>query len=279
MKKDKTIQYRMPFHFQWINVFILSTSLTACSLYGNTTDDNQLSTCKHWDFIQFDEYEVHNNVWDKRNIKNFEQCIYKNTSSDKESVGWRWDWPVATGNIKAYPSILYGLKPWSHKSTTPNLPIKIDDIELFKTKFQVDENSKGGMNLLIDAWITNSNNPRPHNRIAELAIHIYQKQWQGQAGKYIETILIDGIVYDFYKQENMSVHGDNHNWAYLGFVHKGRPKYSGNVNIKHFTDYLVKNGHLDKDSYLSSIEFGNEITHGQGEIRISHFQVDVKSKQ
>ncbi len=279
MEKYKITQCNISSRFQWVSALILSTSLTACSLYGNTADDKQLSTCKHWDFIKFDQYEVHNNVWDKRDIKNFEQCIYKDTISNKQSIGWRWDWPAAKGNIKAYPSILYGLKPWNLESTTPDLPIKLDDIALLKTEFQIDEKSKGGMNLLIDAWITDNNRPQPHNRIAELAIHIYQKQWQGQAGKYIETVLIDGVVYDFYKHDNMTVHGDNHSWDYLGFVHKGKPKFSGNINIKHFTDYLVKNGHLNKNSYLSSIEFGNEITHGQGETRVSHFQVDVKAKQ
>ena len=55
------------------------------------------------------------------------QCIYQVNDNTMFPLGWNWEWPYHTGDVRAYPEIFYGQNPWRDKSTTEVIPAKISD--------------------------------------------------------------------------------------------------------------------------------------------------------
>ena len=85
--------------------------------------------CTGWSQLTFSEYVIENNVWGQGNINDFTQCIYRTGSEDNTHFGWNWNWPNVNNNVKSYPEVIYGKKPWSSSSTSQTLPIKIENID------------------------------------------------------------------------------------------------------------------------------------------------------
>ena len=85
--------------------------------------------CNEWSQFSFGEYIIENNVWGQGDIDDFIQCIYRTGNGDDIHFGWSWDWPNSNNDVKSYPEVIYGKKPWSSSSTTPELPIKINNID------------------------------------------------------------------------------------------------------------------------------------------------------
>src|SRR5882757_1947397 len=79
--------------------------------------------CGDWQQVQVGEYIVQNNIWGKGNITNYSQCVSGTSASGGVQAQLQWNWPTGVNsNVKAYPEIIYGQKPDSGPSTTPNLP-------------------------------------------------------------------------------------------------------------------------------------------------------------
>lgn len=241
-------------------------------------NDNRMPNCTDWSLITLGEYEISNNVWGKGNINNYSQCIFtfpnQNDTSTK-MTGWSWNWPKIYDGVKSYPSILYGYKPWNKYSTTKNLPKKISEVKNIIASYDLNMVDTGAVNLLLESWITKTEHPAPEDRVAELAIQLYQKKWPGQAGEYIESTIINGINFDFYIDESISNAVDEHHWIYYGFVHPGEPVLKANVDIMEFVNYLINKNYVDKSHYIATVELGNEIDYGNGKTEIKHFSVNV----
>ena len=71
--------------------------------------------CNDWSQFLFSEYIVENNVWGQGDIDDFIQCIYRAGSGDNIHFGWNWDWPNVNNDVKSYPEVIYGKKPWRQK--------------------------------------------------------------------------------------------------------------------------------------------------------------------
>ncbi len=266
-----------------IVVTALATGMCPATSSGKNTSNfntsgNTRTVCSDWATIPLGEYEMQNNVWGKRNIRNYSQCIfgkYDFGSAQPVNIGWTWDWPALFVGVKAYPSILYGRKPWNSYSTSPYLPRSIEQLKHLSVSFKIKTKAKGAVNLLLESWITKSSTPSPKDRVGELAIHLYQNKWPGQAGAYIKPVVIDGIAFDFYVDKHINVPGDTHHWVYYGFVHKGGPLLQAKLDIVKFTDFLVRQGYVNRQHYIATVELGNEIDHGEGETLIENFSVEV----
>ena len=256
---------------------LLLYSVYACSIFNYNLINQPI--CTDWSKIAMDEYEINNNVWGKESITNYSQCIFS-ISSHKEtetnSIGWSWDWPKVYDGVKAYPSILYGHKPWNTYSTTQYLPEAIEQLKHIMVTYNLKKSDTGAVNLLLESWITKDEVPTPDNRVGELAIQLYQKNWPGQAGEYIESTVINGISFDFYLEKKFSNSVDKHVWAYYGFVHQGTPVLKAKVDIMKFINYLVKHGYVDKNHFIATVELGNEVDYGKGRTEIDYFTVQVE---
>lgn len=234
--------------------------------------------CIAWAIISLDEYEISNNIWGKGNINEYSQCVFGKLnpwSRRPEKMGWSWNWPKGTIGVKAFPSILYGYKPWNNYSTTTELPQAINQLKYLTVSYQLESVRNGSVNLLLESWITSTSKPNPSSRVGELAIHLFQDNVPGQAGKFIESVVINGITFDFYIERNMRVPGDKDTWVYYGFVHKGTSILQAKLDMMKFVNYLVSHGYVDRKHYIASIELGNEVDHGKGITKLEHFSVKV----
>ena len=240
--------------------------------------DSARPICADWAKISLGKYEVNNNVWGKEKIRHYSQCIYGTLNPQTGlpgTIGWSWDWPKVFDGIKAYPSVLYGRKPWNNYSTTSYLPQVIDKLKHVTVSYKIMTESDGAENLLLESWITRTDKPSSTDRVGELAVHLQQKNPPGQAGEYVETVVIGDIKFDFYYEKKMRVPGDSYRWAYYGFVHKGKPVLQAKVDMMQFVNYLITKGYLDPKSYLATVELGNEVDHGRGKTELQHFSVNV----
>lgn len=237
--------------------------------------------CENWAKVSLGEYEINNNIWGNEGVKNYKQCIFGVMDSYSElpaTLGWSWHWPKSEDGVKAYPSVLYGRKPWNKYSTTSRLPRMLDQMQQLLVTYKLQSTSSGAVNLLLESWITTTLKATPKDRSGELAIHLYQKHWPGQAGKFIETVVINNISFDFYLEKKMRVPGDNHRWAYYGFVHEGEPLLQGKLDMMKFVNYLIEKGHVNPHHYIATVELGNEVDYGDGETVIERFSVQPWQK-
>ena len=107
--------------------------------------------CDPWAQEPYGDYLIENNVWGQGSINEFTQCIF--TTNDS-SFGWNWDWPDIGYNVKAYPEIIFGKKPWSINSTTNELPLKVGNVETFEVNFDLNIEASGNYNLAFEFWVT-----------------------------------------------------------------------------------------------------------------------------
>jgi hypothetical protein len=233
-------------------------------------------SCQDWATFKAQRIELNNNTWGKQDIKDYEQCIYQNLNNPLH-MGWRWKWPQHQSGVKAYPSLMYGYKPWNRHSTTRTLPLQLKQLDSLKVSFSAEMKYQGAVNLLLEAWLTDSATPEPYDRTSEIAIHLMQHQWPGQGGDYYESVTIGNRTYAVYINHQMKVPGDSHTWSYLSFVNTGKPIYKGEINLKEFVDYLLEKKMIIDSEYLTSVELGNEIDYGEGESNIRYFHVRVNT--
>ena len=94
--------------------------------------------CNGWAQFAIGSYLVENNVWGQGSITDFTQCIYHTGTGDDVYFGWNWNWPVGNSDVKAYPEVIFGKKPWNSSSTNPVLPIKIQNLNEFYVAYDLD---------------------------------------------------------------------------------------------------------------------------------------------
>jgi hypothetical protein len=205
--------------------------------------------CADWFRRSVDHYQIENNVWNKKNIKSYQQCVFINENNNGMDAGWAWNWPGIRFNVVAYPNITYGKNPWL-PSTSPELPLRIDEIKCLEANIDVIQTGSGKGNLSFDLWITNNLSSNPSSITHEVMIWLsHEGLWP--AGSQIDTIDIDGNEIEVWKKENHNP-SDDYQWTFLGFVYQA-DLMKGSINFYDFLQYLVRKGHIATESYLAGI--------------------------
>jgi len=232
-----------------------------------------LTLCNDWDELKINEYILSNNVWNKKEITNYKQCIFK--ANDTLPFGWTWDWPDGINyDVKSYPEIIYGWKPF-HESSSNTLPKQISNINYLTVSYNISISADGRYNTAFDLWIINSPVSHQDNRTKEIMIWIDKKGIEFN-DSFVEKISIDGENYDFYFRKANSNYW-NMNWDYIAFV-KEYPKLDGTLDIYKFLNYLSNKNYILPNEYLACVEIGNEIVDGKGETKINNYSIQVNSK-
>lgn len=89
-------------------------------------------------------------------------------------------------------------------------------------------------------------------------------------GGYHEDVVTTNGTYKFYTGDPSW--GD---WTYLAFV-RTETRHSGTVDIDELLDYLIDEGIVSINSYLASIEFGNEVANSKGFCVMKSFEVEIE---
>ena len=219
--------------------------------------------CDPWAQEPYGDYLIENNVWWQGSINEFTQCIF--TTNDS-SFGWNWDWPDIGYNVKAYPEIIFGKKPWSINSTTNELPIKIDNVETFEVNFDLNIEASGNYNLAFEFWVTEDSISNQDQITNEVMIWTANSLLQ-PAGEQISVFFSDGYYYDLYRAEF-------DDWIYYAFVSQ-TDRQEGPLHVHNFINYMLATGHLNPNEYMASFELGNEIVSGSGQTNIQQYSISV----
>jgi len=258
----------------WIIAIIVSVNVACKDKKNNIVEDEKpgpLTTetqCEDWAELVYSEYILSNNVWGKGDINDYEQCIELSYNETIYIFSWNWEWVASgSGDVKAYPEIIYGWKPWSEQSTTNNLPFQLsDDHTIIITWESMDLEFTGVGNLAFDIWLTNNTPPNANNITREVMIWL-ENYNQVPGGQLIEQTTIDSVHFKFYKAD--------WDWTYLAFIQTSS-NTKKKINLHLFLKYLIENNYINSTEYLSAIEFGNEIIYGTGKTAIRNYTIDIK---
>ena len=224
--------------------------------------------CSEWSQISFGEYIIENNVWGQGEIDDFIQCIYRTGSGDNIHFGWSWDWPNENNEVKSYPEVIYGKKPWSSSSTTQELPIKINNIDELYVDYDLNMSANGSYNLAFEFWVTTDSLSSQTGITTEVMIWM-DNNIINPAGSLIATVNFDGFQYNVYR-------ANWDTWTYIAFL-SVEPQYSGLLAVHNFVHYLVNEGMLDTDEYFADFEMGNEVIYGTGQTDINKYDLYVNT--
>lgn len=237
--------------------------------------------CRDWAKLRDAGFVYENNVWNQGTIKREQraQCLLTRVVAGKVQYGWRWQWPRGNGTVKAYPEVIYGHKPWFAASTTANLPRRISAIAELSVAYDVEMQARGRYNLAFDIWVTSSDRPTPSAITHEIMIWVGERTraWDPSPGYLAERVTIGDAAYDLYirpRAEWLKEHGAP-KVAYIAFNAR-TAQASGSIDVKKFLDYLTDNGHLPADAYVASVELGNEIMYGAGEVWLKSYDVSIE---
>ena len=125
--------------------------------------------CADWDRIIISDYYLHNNVWGKKDLKGYQQCLFREAGKDG-AFGWTWEWPEGAPDVAAYPEVLFGQSPWNPESTSPSLPRQVGKLKKARVTYDLSLQAEGIYNLAFDAWLTSEAPPSEKTITAEIMI-------------------------------------------------------------------------------------------------------------
>ncbi|NEU59615.1 hypothetical protein [Paenibacillus sp. ALJ109b] len=137
-------------------------------------------------------------------------------------------------------------------------------------------NTTGEYNNAYDIWLHDIGNATWSSTPTE-EIMIWN-DWTSGVGpigsKVFSDVSIGGQIYDLYRGEIT----DNgvHQWWVYSFLKKSKSPNNYSINVKNFTDYLISKSYFTNSKYVSSVEYGTEITKGSGQINYSNWYVNVQ---
>ena len=92
-------------------------------------------------------------------------------------------------------------------------------------------------------------------------------------GDFQGNVITTNGTYAFYQGEpDWEPIGSN--WTYLAFV-RTEGRNSGTVDIDELLSYLIAENIVSDQSYLSSIEFGNEVGNSTGRTILKQFELEI----
>ena len=224
-----------------------------------------------------------NNAWGKGDITDYEQCLLKRVAGDSTTYGWRWRWPLGpggTGIVKAYPEVIFGHKPLGHPPvprTAPDLPRRISDVERLRVDFDVEMTVQGFYNLAFEMWIVSDVCPELDEKNITHEVMIWMDRTIGPNTEGVEHKVaeIDGAVYDVYFDYDLEHAGSGTESVTITFLSREKRR-RGTLDLLKFLHYLVDENRLSSDRYVTSVELGNEIVEGTGEVWLKRYVIDVE---
>jgi hypothetical protein len=261
-------------------ILIKKLMLNICLLTGlgfiSGSCKNQHVIEKHneWDQINFGEYLIENNTWNIAQTKSqWTQTIFCDTIHG--TMGWRWDFTGEkdkpnTFLIKTFPEIIYGRKPYDgYESTTSRLPAKLASAQ-FKLEYDYSAKGSGVYNTSTDLSFTDSPISGPSNIRAKMMIWFDRQDFPFFENEKLKQAEIGENQYQVFIDTTHT--GPEGKWAYIALLPEKFP-LQGVLNFNDFFDYLLSEGALKPEWYLSSIEIGSEISSGKGEVVFKKFVV------
>jgi hypothetical protein len=190
-------------------------------------------------------------------------------------IGWEWSWPYdRPQDLKAYPALIIGDKPFPtagvDQSTDPRFPLYLPDVKELWFEGDIDASGTGDFNFAFDLNLLDERISRPDTIRTEIMIWVYANKACG--AKKTGTYVIDGVPYDLHVNTDW-----NPAIPYVAFVRSGTavPK---KFPLHEFFAIAYELGFYGPKAYLSAIELGAEIWHGNGQATVRNCNLILKTE-
>ncbi|WP_429312886.1 GH12 family glycosyl hydrolase domain-containing protein [Paenibacillus mucilaginosus] len=214
-----------------------------------------------------------NNAWGKSSVSGWSQSVYYNNASD---LGWVWNWPTTSGGVKGYPSIVSGWHWTDGYTAGSGFPTRIWDNKNINTSvtYNFASNTSGVYNMTYDLWLHDTNNAKYNSRPTDEIMVWLNNTNAGALGTYIETVSIGGSSWNVYK--GYVDDGTGGGWNVFSYLRTANTN-SIDLNLKNFVDHAVYTKKwIANSKYISSVEFGTEVSSGSGQVNLSRWSLSVQ---
>ena len=221
---------------------------------------------------------VVNNTWNRAAAgKRLEQTVFIEEISGHPAVGWRWKAPWSLPpTVVSQPQVVCGNKPWDPKTRPDDgFPFPVG-AKRVTADFDARLQAHGVYNMVFTLWAVSALPASRRNISHEIMIWT-AAAWLSPAGRRVDSIAVNGVNYSVYVEPHQTdASGQNANtWKYVAFV-PARAVLRGPLDLSVFLDYLLRRGEITGHHYLTSLEFGNEVSAGAGVVEISSFALSVR---
>jgi hypothetical protein len=215
-----------------------------------------------------------NNVWDRSvTPSDFSQAVFLEKRGDKVLPGWRWSAPGERSAVLSMPEIICGDKPWDAPlKLRPEFPFRAGERHL-AADFDIDLKAEGRYDMAFSLWAVSKLPAVKENISLEIMI------WTVDAGVphygiKTGTFQTGGMTFDVYVKPDQGVitGPDPFTWKLVEFVAQ-KPLLKGSIDFGVFVDELLKRKILARNEYLTSLELGDEVAEGSGEVVVKKFDV------
>ncbi len=234
-------------------------------------------SCSPNSSFSYGSFSIINNQWGKDKIKkgSLNLCTYQYPKNQEFLYGWNFTCPTQSYGVLAYPEIRWGKSIWSHEPAEPNF-MRVDEIESFAIRYDAELKTDGGkMNLAADIWLGNDSLAYRKAISTEIMVWEYADQFKSNGKKVAELITSQGL-YELrvgkIKRKKMGLE-----WKYVAFIRKGN-RTSGVIPLTEMFDYIIKNGYISQEEYLSSVEFGTELSSSNGSIAFREYSIELNGR-
>jgi hypothetical protein len=225
-------------------------------------------------------YKYENNTWGSDKAKGaWEQCLLERERDGKKEYGWTWNFPGFDPSVFSYPEIIFGWKPWSGGPTTDaRFPMKVADVKKLAMHYEVETEATGNYNLAPEVWLTRSKGfgePNPKLLTAEIMFWVETAGQARPAGNVIDKPTIGGVTYELWKMDGAAGDGKSGtSWA-LFSLKSLTTQRKGSIPVDAVLKYMADAKLIDSEHWVSSIEFGNEVSGGTGTTWVKRFAIEV----
>jgi hypothetical protein len=262
-------------HFAVLSgILYIPAMLSVPFLHNLTFASDVIKKSGEWERIKHNEYILENCTWNIKEAKSaWRETIFCDTIGIK--YGWEWDFSGETDNaknyiIKTFPEIIYGRKPYDgYESTTDRLPVRLDSAK-FTISYEYSAEAEGIYNTSTDISFTDKRDPEPADIRAKLMIWFDHKNMDFFRSKPHRNATIEGRKHDVFIDTNHT--GPEGGWIFIAMLPEEMPD-SGDLHLEEYFRYLLREGVLKPEWFLSSIETGSEIASGNGRVTFGKFVV------
>lgn len=213
-----------------------------------------------------------NNTWGRGALiegRDYRQSV----AHGPEGIRMNWSWPEGDGRVLGFPELIVGRKPWGGPTGGDLLPLRLDAAEGLTARWRADWGGETGkFNLAFDLWISDAPQVGPDTVRAEVMVWIKTADFPS-SGVSPGELALDGLSGPLFVNPG---HGNNpgESWTYLAWLPaSGEGIRSGSLDLGALLARLVADGRLEGDHWLTSVEFGPEITGGAGWVAVTEFAV------
>lgn len=230
--------------------------------------DNMISS--DYQMILFDRFMILNNLFGKNSALPgyWSQMFYKSGTS---KWGARWNFQTDTAHqwaVKAFPSVVMGWQ-WGDWSPDSGLGVRVGTP--VQTRWAVTSTGRGRYDVTYDLWLHDVPHPGDNNPTDEIMIWLDSYGISPTGTKMTTTpVVISGYPWNVYYGPQATG-----NWDYIAFESPTKLQ-SVNLDLRAFTDYCVSKGWVSDREFLTSVEAGAEIWHGQDQLDTTEFSVTVQ---